>query len=199
MNERGEMTLTAIFCLLLLTSLLVLTTLKLEESFRLLQRRSQLFLCAKETRGEMERYLTFMGRTNWGIKNAKRASLIMAFIPGLQGAAVQADKVKKVLIHAQNLTRIAYLKKIKDLRGKGCPLDPRILITPFEMSVTDYVRDVNDRAKIREKKWSYYLVKKPYFLELSFDAGSYERINPRIKVRATEIGAKFSSLFFSPY
>lgn len=199
MKERGEITLTAIFCLLLLSSLLVLTTLKLEHSFKLMTSRSKLFLCAKETRGEMERYLIFMGRTNWGIKNAKRASLIMAFIPGLQGGALQADKVKKILMSAQNVTRVAYLKKLNELREKGCPIDPRLLITPFEMSLTDYVRDINDRAKIRERKWSYYLLKKPYLLELSFDATRYERINPRIKVIASEKGAKFSSLFFSPY
>ncbi len=199
MNERGEITLTAIFCLILLSSLLTLTALKLEHSFSLLQKRSRLFLCAKETRGEMERYLTFMGRTNWGIKNAKRASLIMAFIPGLQGGAAQADKVKKILMSAQNITRIAYLKKLKDLRAKDCPLDPRLLITPFEMNLTDYVRDANDRAKLREKEWTYYLIEKPYFLELSFNARAYERIHPRIKVTTSEKGGKFSSLFFSPY
>lgn len=69
MNERGDITLTSLFCLILISSLLLLTTLKLRRSFDLLQRRSELFLCAKETSGELERYLTFMGRTNWGIRN----------------------------------------------------------------------------------------------------------------------------------
>lgn len=199
MKERGEITLSAIFCLILLTSLLALTILKLEQSFDLLQRRSQLFLCAKETSGEMKRYLNFMGRTNWGIKNAKRASLIMAFIPGLQGGAAQADKVKKILIQAQNLSLVAYLKKLRDLKKKGCPLDPRLLITPFEVTLIGYERDASDRAKLREKQWTYYLLRKPYLLELSFDARSLERINPKVKMSASEKGEKFSSLFFSPY
>jgi hypothetical protein len=199
MKERGEITLTAIFCLILLTSLLALTILKLEHSFDLLQRRTHLFLCAKETSGEMKRYLTFMGRTNWGIKNAQRASLIMVFIPGLQGGAAQADKVKKILIHTQELSLIAYLKKLNDLKKKGCPLDPRILITPFELAGFGYKRDLNERAKLREKEWTYYLLKKPYLLELSFNTAGMERINPKIKMNAKEKGAKFSSLFFSPY
>lgn len=199
MNQRGEITLTAIFCLILMSSLLTLTVLKLEKSFELLEKRSHLFLCAKETSGEMKRYLTFMGRTNWGIKNTKRASLILVFIPGMQGAAVSADKIKKILIQVQNATLVAYLKKLNDLRRKGCPIDPRVLITPFEISGITYKRDLEDAAKLRKKEWTYYLLEKPYLLELSFDAKRMERINPKIIVTSEERGAKFSSLFFSPY
>lgn len=199
MNQKGEATLLSILLLIGIMGIITLTTLKLKNSFRLLERRSHLFLCVKETKGELNRYLEFMGRSNWGIKNANRASLIMTFIPGFQGGAAAADKVKKTLINLQNLALIPYLKKIKQLQAKGCPLDPRMLITPFELNLQGYQRDSEDGAKLRMATWTYLFLKSPYLLKLKVNPGQLESIHPQISFQATESAEKLSSLWSSPY
>ena len=199
MNQKGEVTLLSIMLLIGMMSILTLQALKLRQSMRLLQKRNELFLCVKESKGELNKYLKFMGRTNWGIKNVRRASLIMAFIPGLQGGALQAEKVKKILIQIQNLSLIPYLKKIKDLKAQGCPIDPRMLITPFEINPKGYARDSMDAARLRNKRWSYYFVSLPYALKLEVDSNQLEAIGPRIFFQASESAEKLSSLWSSPY
>lgn len=199
MKEKGEATLLSILCLVLLTSVLTLSALKLQHSYRLLQKRTKLFLCVKETKEEMNRYLVFMGRTNWGIKNILKVSLIMAFIPGLQGAALEVNEVRKLLKKIQDLSLIAYLEKVRELKARGCPLDPRMIITPFEVGPTGYIRNSNGSARLRNKKWDYVFVKSPYFINLSIDSGSFEAVWPTLRYRATEKGEKLSFLSSSPY
>lgn len=193
MNQKGEITLFSCLLILTLSGLVLLCTLELQKSFGLLQKRTQLFLCVKETKGEFHHFMKFMGRTNWAIKNINRASLIMAFIPGLQKAALDAQKAKKYLQYIQNARVVSYLKTLKDLSGKSCPLDPRMFITPFKIGK----RDENGATILREEKWTYYYFSKPYLLSLKINAKNWERINPKIKYQAQEKAAKLSSLLSS--
>ena len=141
--------------------------------------------------------MKFMGRTNWGIKNTNRASLIMMFIPGLQGAAMDAQKVKKYLQHAQTARLVSYLKTLSDIKRRGCPLDPRMLITPFKLGRGMIERDSLGAARLREEQWTYYFFQKPYLLDLSIKAQGWEQLRPRLQYQAREKAAKLSSLWSS--
>ncbi len=194
MNQRGEATLLCVLILVVLSGLVTLCGLRLQHSFSILKKRTELFLCVKETKGELHSYMKFMGRTNWVLINTTRAQLVALFIPGLQGAAVNADKLKRIVKAAQNTSLVLYYKKLAELKSRGCPLDPRMVLTPFEVSGKGYKRGLDDRALIRSEKWTYIFLSKPYLLTLEIQSRGYEAINPRIKYIAEEKGAKLSSL-----
>jgi hypothetical protein len=194
MNQRGEATLLCILVLVVLSGLVTLCGLRLQHSFSNMKKRTELFLCVKETKGELHRYLKFMGRTNWALKNTTRAQMVALFIPGLQGAAFKADKIKRILKASQNVSLIFYYTKLAELKNKGCPLDPRMALTPFELSGTVYKRGPDDRALIRSEKWTYLYLSKPYLISLEVQTAGMEAIYPRIKYIAEEKGAKLSSL-----
>ncbi len=197
LGQRGEAILFCSLSLVALTGLMLLLVLELRMSFRSLQRRSELFLCTKEAKGEVHEYLKFMGRTNWGIRNIQRASLIMVFIPGLQGVAGDAQKVKKAIQLYQNFRLASYLKTLASLRQKRCSLDPRMFITPFKLGGFGYQRDSSGAAELRNEKWDYVFVSLPYTLKVSIDAGGVESIKPRVRYISSENGVMLSSLLSS--
>lgn len=194
MNQKGEVTLFSCLLLFALMSLVLLCGFELRKSYRLLEKRTELFLCTKETKGELQVFMKFMGRTNWGIKNINRASLIMLFIPGLQGAAMDAQKLKKYLIYVQNIRLISYVKTLTSLKAKGCPLDPRMFITPFS-----HKRDAEEALILRKPQWTYYFLSMPYALSLKVDSQDWEQVNPRLTFITEEKGAKLSSHLLSRF
>ena len=197
MNERGEVTLLSCLLILALMGTVLLCSVELQQNFKLMKKRTELFLCVKETKGEFKEYLRFMGRTNWGIKNITRASLVMLFIPGAQGLALNAEKMKRFIIYSQNAYLVTYLKTLNDLNKKGCPIDPRMTLTPFELGTSLYKRDSAGAAKLRKKSWTYYFLSKPYLIQVKVDAKNFEAINPEIKFVSEEKLAKLSSLLSS--
>jgi hypothetical protein len=197
MNQKGEVTLFSCFLIFALMSLVLLCALDLKKSFRLLETRTHLFLCVKETKGELHNYMKFMGRTNWAIKNINRASLIMMFIPGAQGAAMDAQKLKRYIQYTQKVRTFSYLKTLNGLRSKNCSLDPRMFITPFKLGSRLLERDGDGAAILREKEWTYGYFANPYFLTLKINATGWESIKPNIQYIADEKLAKLSSLLSS--
>lgn len=183
--------------LVCLSGVMVLCSLKLHRSFRLLEKRTELFLCMKESEGELQRYMKFMGRTNWGLKNLEKVKLIALFIPGLQGVAADAEKAKKLLIHIQNLGLVSYLKNLSGLKARGCPLDPRMLTTPFHLSGNGYSRSMDETAKLRSRQWSHYYLSYPYAVTVDWDASGYESIRPRLIRISSENAGKLSSILSS--
>ncbi len=192
MNQRGEATLLGVSILLSLCGLFLLLSLELKSSFNQLRRRTQIFLCVKEAKGELNRYLEFMGRTNWGIRNLNRAALLLALIPGLQLKALSADRVRKTLKVLQRARQVSYLKTLAGLKGKGCPLDPRMFLTPFRQN-----RDAEGALILRSHRWTYVFFQKPYSLSLAVDAAAMDALDPRLGYRSSEKGAKLSSLLSS--
>lgn len=199
MNQRGEVTLFSCLAIVILMSLVLLCGLDLRKSFRDLEKRTHLFLCVKETKGEFNEFMKFMGRTNWGIKNINRVSIIMLFIPGLQGAATNARKAKKYLVQTQEMRLASYMKSIHDIKRKGCPLDPRMLITPFKLGERLLKRDIEGALILREEKWTYYFLSKPYLLEMNVEPNAWENIHPKLKYVTKEKAAKLSSHLFSSW
>lgn len=197
MNQKGEVTLLSMLLILGLSSLVLLSSLELRRSFTLLEKRTELFLCVKETKGEFHHFMKFMGRTNWGIKNINRAGLIAMFIPGLQGASLEAQKLKKYLQYSQEARLVSYLKTLNDLRSKSCPLDPRLFITPFKLGSRIFQRDSEGALILREGKWTYYFLSKPYLLQIEIDLRKWERPNSQLSYQAEEKAAKLSSLWSS--
>lgn len=197
MNQKGEATLFTILVLVAISGLLTLCGLELERNLRLIKHRTSLFLCVKETKGELQRYLKFMGRTNWALKNVSKAQLVAVFVPGLQGLALEADKAKKIIKAAQNSTLPLYLAKLRQLQRQGCPLDPRMFATPFELSTSGHKRDIDEAAILRKKQWTYSFLKTPYLLTLSIEDTGMNSLRPRITFEAQEKGAMLSSLFSS--
>jgi hypothetical protein len=198
MNQKGEGVLFCLLILVALSGLLTLCGLELERSFRFLQKRTHLFLCVKETKLEIDHYLKFNGRLNWALGHLSEAQLVAMFIPGLQGIALNAEELKKVLKTIQNTTLATYLNKLSKLKTKGCPIDPRMVITPFILKLTGYHRGAQEQIKLRRQKWTYTFVKPPYQLVLDINAEGWEAPNPVIGFQARETGAILSSLSFSP-
>jgi hypothetical protein len=196
-DEKGEITLLSCLLLFALTSLVLLSALELRKSFLLLQKRTNLFLCVKQTKGEFHSFMKFMGRSNWAIKNINRVSLVMAFIPGLQGAAANAQKAKKYIQYAQNTRVVSYLKTLKDLPHDKCTIDPRMYITPYKLGTQFLKRDGEGAAILRDNKWTYYYFAKPYLLSLEINAEDAESLDPKISYKTEEKAAKLSSLLSS--
>ena len=197
MNQRGEMNLVFVLIVVALTGVMILCALRLQRSFSLLQKRTELFLCAKETEGELVRYMTFMGRTNWALKNIRKAQLVMVLIPGLQGLAGNAEQIRKTLEAIQDLTLVPYMKKLSDLKLRGCPVDPRLFITPFYVSGRGYQRGSSGAARIRNEKWSNHYVSYPYTVSVEWNAGAYEAVWPKLTRNSSEKTAKLSSILSS--
>lgn len=197
MNQRGDSTLFCILLLFALSSLVILSSLELKRSYSLLKKRAHILLCVKETKGELHEYLKFMGRTNWAIENINRFSLITIFIPGLQGASLSGDKLKKALMHLQDAHLLLYFKTINELKERGCPIDPRQLLTPFELGIKGHKRDLEGAAKLRKKKWDYYFLELPYAIKLEVTGTNYKRVSPQIKYHFKE--SEVTSSFLSSY
>ncbi|HXH74791.1 MAG TPA: hypothetical protein VNJ08_07480 [Bacteriovoracaceae bacterium] len=199
MKERGEATLFAIMTLVTLTGLMLLCSLELARSFQLLKKRTNLFLCTKEAKGELHQYLTLMGRTNWALENITRAQLVMAFIPGLQGVALNADKARKAIVFYQNINLPLYLQKLKQLSQNKCSLDSRMYLTPYELGPRGYVRNLDETARMRKQSWTYYYVNLPYSLSVEVNARHQELLMPKITYKTRESGVKSSSLLSYAY
>ncbi len=196
MNQKGEVSLMGILVLVVLTGIVMLGALELEHSYRKLQHRTQLFLCTKEAKEELALYLRFMGKTNWAIKNTHRAGMIMIFIPGLQGASMNAEKIKRIIIKLQNLKLASYLKTLRNLTQKSCALDPRMFITPFNLGPLGYQRTSEGVALLRKNQWSYLFHEPPYALSLKIQLLTLESLKPKIQFITEERGGKLS--FLSP-
>jgi hypothetical protein len=197
MNQKGEATVLSTLLIVALSGIVLLCALELRKSFLLLEKRTHLFLCLKETKGELNEFLQFMGRSNWAIKNITKASLIMVFIPGLQGVAANAQKAKKIIQNAQDVRLISYLKVLAQLNQRQCPVDPRMLLTPFKIGPGLLKRDSDGAAELREKKWIYSYLSRPYFLQLEIDASGLEHLKPKITYKSKEKAVKLSSLLSS--
>lgn len=180
-----------------LSGVMILCALKLQRSFRMLEKRTELFLCMKETEGELTRYMKFMGRTNWALKNIEKVKLIALFVPGLQGVAADAEKAKKLLKYMQKAALVPYLKKLVALRSRGCPLDPRMVKTPFVLSGSGYARAWDDTAKLRSKKWTHHYVSLPYAISIDWNASGFESVRPVLNRRSSEKGARLLSILSS--
>ena len=197
MNQRGEMNLVLVLIVVALTSVMILCALRLQRSFSLMQKRTELFLCVKETEGELVRYMKFMGRTNWALKNIQKAQLIAVFFPPLLPLVGSAEKLRKALKLLQDVSLIPFVKKLSELKSRGCPLDPRLFKTPFELGLTGYQRGSYGRAKIRNEKWTYYYVSYPYTITVEWNAGAYEAVWPVLTRNSSEKTAKLSSILSS--
>jgi hypothetical protein len=185
-NQKGDVNLLMVLSLLVMSGLMILLSIELKVSLDLLQKRKKLFLCARETQGEHKNYLKVMGRTNWGIKNASRVALITLFIPGLQGVASNARKVKKYLQHYQNFKLASYLKTLHSLRQKSCPIDPRMNITPYELTTSGYKRDSEGVAKLRKRRWDYIFIDRPYLLKMTFEDKALDSLHPEVDIKTSE-------------
>lgn len=157
-----------------LTGVMLLTSLELRRSYRELQRRTELLLCAKETKGELGRHLRLMGQTNWGIRNLKKLALITAFVPGLQTAAKSADEARKLLQAAQDLSLVSYLNSLRRLGARSCPMDPRLVMTPFITRGISHQRDPSGAAILRSKTCQFDLRSSPYHLRLGAELKALE-------------------------
>lgn len=186
MNQKGEVTLMTSLLMFILMGIVLLSSLELKSSYRKLQRRTELFLCVKETKEEINLFIKFIGRTNWAIKNINRAKLIMMFLPLAPATTLNAQKLKNFLIHAQNIRLISYLNSLKKIKAKGCQLEPRLYITPFELSVGSLKRDQTQSVNLRKKKWNYIFYSPPYTLNLKIDGTGWEDSSPRIKYFSEE-------------
>ena len=197
-NQNGEATLFCVLILVALSGLLTLCSLELQYSFGLLKKRTHIFLCVKETKGELHRYLKHMGRLNWLIKNTSRAQAVAVFFPPLWPHVANADKLKRLAKTFQAAATPLYFDKIRDLKKRGCPIDPQIYLNPYELG-SDYGfrRTLEGTAKIRKTKWTYHFLEKPYFLTLKVDAARAESLYPRVDYLAEEKTGTLSSLLSS--
>jgi len=197
-NEKGEATLFCVLILVALSGLLTLAGLELQRNFEQLQKRTELFLCVKEIKGELNDYLRFMGRTNWILKNTSRAQLAAVFFPPLWPYIYNVEKLKKMVKVMQAGDSALYLVKLQKLKSRGCPVDPQMFLTPYRPG-KDYFfsRTIEGAAKLRKTKWTYYFFSKPYLLTLKTNAGMSESLKPKLFYQAEEKMGTLSSLLSS--
>lgn len=197
-NQRGEATLFCVLILVALSGLLTLCALELQYSFNLLKKRTRIILCVKEAKGELHRYLRHMGRLNWLIKNTTRAQLVAVFFPPLLPYVANAEKLKDLAKSFQAAALVPYVGKISDLKKRGCPIDPQIYLTPYELG-SDYgfKRTPEGAARIRKTRWTYHFLGKPYFLTLKVNAVRAEALYPKVDYLAEEKLGTLSSLLSS--
>lgn len=197
-NQKGEVTLFCVLILVALSGLLTLCGVELQRNFSLLKKRTELFLCVKETKGELNNYMLRTARLNWLIKNTTRAQMVAMFFPPLWAAVGSAEKVKRVTKGLQLATLAIYESKLVKLKQRGCPLDPRLLISPYELGKDfGYTRTFEGAAKLRKKTWTYYFIDQPYVLSLTVDASKAESMWPKLDYRAEEKMGTLSSLLSS--
>lgn len=192
MNERGDITLLGTLVLLCLSSLVLLSALELERSFKTLRARSTLLLCTKEAKGELRDLLALMGRTNWGIKNLERAKLLAALFPGMGMASKSAEDVKKGLQLIQDAKMLSYLRTIGSLRVKGCPMDFLFIQTPFETAGPRLKRNQDGTIKIRSKQWGNRFFLRPYEIQLNVKVLTWETFSPHLQLLTEDRPAKLS-------
>lgn len=197
-NEKGEATLFCVLILVALSGLLTLCGLELHKNFSLMKKRTDLFLCVKEAKGELNIYLKSMGRLNWVLKHVTKAQMVAVFIPPLWPYVGNAEELKKVAKGLQAAKLPVYFAKLSKLKNRGCPLDPRMLQTPYTLGKDwGFEREMSGAAKLRGKEWTYYFLDKPYLLTLKVDAERSEAVMPKIGFRAEEKMGTLSSLLSS--
>jgi hypothetical protein len=194
MNQRGEITVLGSLLILCLTAIVILAALELERSFKKLEARTKILLCAKETKGELNELLTLMGRTNWGIKNLHRIKIISILFPGAFSATQSAEKVKKGLQKIQNLRMMLHLKKISGLKLKGCPLDTGLVQTPFETDGLILRRNQEGGVRLRSAKWEHHLFLRFYKIQLMVVATEWEVLSPRLDFKFKDSPVRSSFL-----
>jgi hypothetical protein len=194
MNQKGEITLLATLLMMGLLGIIILTSLELKKSYLHLEKRTHLFLCVKETKGELQSFMSFIGKVNWGIKNMNKIKLLLTIFPGLQAHSMNAEKMKEYLQKSQDLRVINYLRRLNQLLNKSCPIDPRMLLTPFKMQQTFLKRTHTGLVYLREKEWSYHFINQNYHLELKIKPQVWENLHPKIIYNSKERKVKASSL-----
>lgn len=197
-NQKGEAVLFCALILIALSGLLTLCGLSLQHHFSLMKKRTHLFLCTKGTKGELNLYLKSIGRLNWLLKNTSKAQAVAIFYPPLWAVVGNAEKLKRLakVLQAAELAR--YETQITRLKARGCPIDPQLILTPYQLG-TDlgFQRSSGGAAIKRKQEWSYYFLEKPYVLTLKVNTTKNESIKPKILYETTEKGAILSSLLSS--
>jgi hypothetical protein len=186
MNQKGDTTMFSIFILMTLSSLMILGTLELQRNLELLKKRTKLFLCTKIAKGELDKHLRFLSRTNWALKNISRAKLLALFLPGFQVASLSSARLKQLIKTYQNLELLRYLNKLREMGLTGCFVDPKMLKTPFEINSSGYNRNVDETTKQREEKWEYRFIHPPYQLNLKIYLPQSKSLKPQIDYSTEE-------------
>ena len=114
-NQKGEAILFCVLILVALSGLLTLCSLELQHHFSSMKKRTTLFLCVKETKGELNLYLKSMGRLNWLLQNVSRAQMIAVFYPPLWPVVGNAEKLKKV---GPNICSSNWCRNLKGTRSE---------------------------------------------------------------------------------
>lgn len=193
-NQKGDAILFCVLILVALSGLLTLTGLRLELSLRQMEKRTELFLCVKEAKGELGVFLKTMGRLNWVLKNISRSQMVAVFIPYLWPYVGQAEELKKFVKISQEALLVSYQIKLADLMRRHCPLDPRTFPTPYELGADyGFSRTPEGAAKLKVKTWTYYFSQKPYLISLKVDATYTDAVIPKISYQAEEKMATLSS------
>jgi len=197
MNQRGEITLLASLLLLGLMGIILLASLELKRSYQILENRTHLFLCIKESKGELHGLMKYIGRVNWAIRNINNIRMIMMLFPGLESTTVSAKEVKKYLQKTQHIRIITYQGKLNHLVNKKCPLDKKMFLTPFKINKHNLIRDRSGAVTLREKEWSYQYLNHHFLIELKIHTKSWDGLKPQLLYTTKEKRVKFSSLWSS--
>ena len=197
-NQKGVAVLFCTLFLVALSGLLTLCGLELQHHFSLMKKRTHLFLCAKETKGELDLYLKSVGRLNWLLKNISKAQAVAIFYPPLWTVVGNAEKLKRLAKILQGAELARYETQISKLKARSCPIDPQLILTPYKIGTDLGFQRSHDGSAVRRKQeWTYYFLEKPYLLTLKVNTTKNESIHPKILYETMEKGAILSSLLSS--
>ena len=115
--------------------------------------------CVKEYTGEVKKHINKISKINKLILMAHYSKEASILIPGYGFVTRQSLKqVEQALMRTQDLIHVSFLKYLFHLNKKGCSLTAHIYKTPFEHNGLFLSRNKSNQAKIREKKWSTFIV-----------------------------------------
>lgn len=194
MNQKGEITLTGIILLLTFASLFSLCVLKLHISFSKLEERTELFLCTKTAKEELNLFLIFISKTNWVIQNAKRAKIISVLLPVTYSLYPTVNKFISFIKQIQELKKTIYLKKLIQLKAQGCPVSLKSLKTPFRLIGTQFARDQSGLIILKEREWSYDFQTKNYALKVQVFSVRINTLSPAFRYIVQESRVKLPSI-----
>lgn len=152
LNSQGSVSLLSLPLFLILIAYLMISLSKSLQELRILQYKTQSYLCIKYVVKTNLSYLKFMSATNTGITG----SFYLMFVP-FPKVSIPARYLNRSLIAAQQLYQFSYLKDLSS--NKYCKVTNiahALINTPVKGKGPKIRRSFDNSARIKSK-WTTYL------------------------------------------
>lgn len=164
-----------LFCMVL-TSILTVTVIKKINIHIKLKKTLQQYNCIKEYNGKSKKYISFMKKTNWIIKNIHNSEIFLIFFPHLTIAKSSIKFAKNALKKSQTIKTFSYLEKIRRLKATGCPISINAYIAPYNV----FKRNKDETAPLRKREWNIWFISEVKI------RSNFQITNDQLKITTTQ-------------